>query len=309
MDKLEAQLNKLPSAKLSLAADTKIKSRLFKAMAAQNFNRLGSLSWLALKPVGRTVAIASLAVLLLVGTSIYAYASGGVTQGSALYPLKRAVEALEETVNLSPAAKVKTYSKFSERRLQEALILSQKNTPANEQEQEVINEHIKTSLDEAADNISSVVNQAKTGAERGETEAIKQLKEKNEDTTKYLRAIEDKAQSEHNEEVIKKVNEVRDNIRQYQSILEDKAWDEDKPKSDRPEVKEPSDSKPEVEGQKIRRDIKSDQPDGRRRQEDLKAPVQPSQATELTPPPVSTDGDRTNQTNDNREDKRRERDD
>ena len=59
----------------------------------------------------------------------FAYASEEVTQGNILYPLKRFMENVEIGFPKSAAAKIKTYEKLADRRLDEAKVLSKQNGP------------------------------------------------------------------------------------------------------------------------------------------------------------------------------------
>lgn len=64
-----------------------------------------------------------------VATSVYAYSSPSVTEGTMLYPLKKAVETLEETTKTTPEAKAKFYLKQVARREAEKEVIA-KTVPA-----------------------------------------------------------------------------------------------------------------------------------------------------------------------------------
>lgn len=69
----------------------------------------------------KLIAIPALALVLLVttGTGVYAYASPGVGDGHALYPMKRGIEGIEKKFAASPEARVQFHMKMMDRRLDE----------------------------------------------------------------------------------------------------------------------------------------------------------------------------------------------
>lgn len=64
-------------------------------------------------------AASALAVIVLLGTSTYAYASSAVTEGDALYPLKTKIENVEGSFKTSPEAQARFHAKLLRRRMQE----------------------------------------------------------------------------------------------------------------------------------------------------------------------------------------------
>ncbi len=72
---------------------------------------------------------AAVAIVLILGgsTTTYAYASESVLPNSPLYPLREAVEIVEEKVAISPASKAAVQRKLVERRLGEIRKMSKKN--------------------------------------------------------------------------------------------------------------------------------------------------------------------------------------
>lgn len=120
---IEKKLSGLPRAKLSKKADRKIRFRLYLLMLKNklfNFPALNKAGfWL--KPA---TSLALLILFLFLGSGAYAYSSDKVTRGHFFYPFKRGLERVELDFSLSQLAKVRTYSKFAQRRVAEAKVLS-----------------------------------------------------------------------------------------------------------------------------------------------------------------------------------------
>ncbi len=65
-------------------------------------------------------------LVLFSSTTLYAYNSDEVTNGSILYPLKRSTENVEELFATTPEAKTEHYSKMAKRRMRELAVLQVK---------------------------------------------------------------------------------------------------------------------------------------------------------------------------------------
>ena len=96
-------------------------SVIFKASLQKDLNKVwdatyGKNSWFHSGIIYRAGAMA-VAILVLVGSGgAYAYTSSDITEGSPLYPVKKAIEKVEEIAKISPEAKAKFYLKKIERR-------------------------------------------------------------------------------------------------------------------------------------------------------------------------------------------------
>lgn len=73
------------------------------------------------------VALAVVTFFVSSGVGVYAYNSSGVTEGTALYPIKKAIEKVEEKTKKTPEAKARFYLKQIDRREAEKRILEKKN--------------------------------------------------------------------------------------------------------------------------------------------------------------------------------------
>lgn len=69
----------------------------------------------------------AITLLLTSGGGVYAYNNPEVTEGSPLYPIKKAIETVEEVTKKTPEAKAKFYLKKIERREAEQQVLERKN--------------------------------------------------------------------------------------------------------------------------------------------------------------------------------------
>lgn len=99
-------------------------SKVFKRMLRRNLNQAwnaqyGRATWLQIGLLHKGAALAVVATLLIGSTGAYAYVSPEVTEGTALYPLKQAVETVEEAIKITPEAKAKFYLKQIKRRERE----------------------------------------------------------------------------------------------------------------------------------------------------------------------------------------------
>jgi hypothetical protein len=282
MDNLEKQLANLPQAKLSYWADRKIKCKLYAFIIGKNCRQFLGHFVLANVVLRRTLAIAMIVIMIVGGTSFYAYANDSLTEGDVLYPLKRAVETVEKQVAFSQPAKIKTHEKLAERRLHEAALLSQADATAEPgRDSEQMHERIKKSLDEAVAETGSAVEQAKaTGDDKTGPEAAERARDKEPKQSERLEAIAKNADLRHDEDLIKKVRETKEAMRQYRRELgkDEDREDKTKPKEeDKPsdQTKESAgDDVPEVRGSKIKtpvEDRRQEERDQRRQEEEAES--------------------------------------
>lgn len=109
-------LPKFPAKKLSRSADIRLRYKLHALALEQKLTNLSALSML---PKAAAMGIVFL-VLVASGSGIYAYSSTSVTAGTTLYPIKIALEKIEEQINTSENHTGEVHMKFVERRLDEA---------------------------------------------------------------------------------------------------------------------------------------------------------------------------------------------
>jgi len=74
-----------------------------------------------------SASLAALVLSLGLGTSAYAYSSDDITPDHPLYPIRTAVETVEETVAVTPALKQAVQTKMVQRRLREVQVLEAKH--------------------------------------------------------------------------------------------------------------------------------------------------------------------------------------
>jgi hypothetical protein len=120
---LTEALTKLPTVRMSSACDQHIRRELAQSVPALTTN-----FWL-LTPFAMKKFIAPVAILAVVvaGVGGYAYQSDAVTRGTALYPVKRAIESVALAPSGSPLEQVATYLTLADRRLAEAKVLVGRN--------------------------------------------------------------------------------------------------------------------------------------------------------------------------------------
>ena len=86
----------------------------------------GKAPWYQLGIMRVTAGFAAVILLLTGGGGVYAYNNPEVTEGTALYPIKQAIETVEEVAKITPEAKAKFYIKKIERREAEQKVLEKK---------------------------------------------------------------------------------------------------------------------------------------------------------------------------------------
>ena len=97
------------------------------------------------------VGVTSVALVFGMGTGVYAYSSPDVNEGTALYPVKRGMEAVEGTFAITSDARAAFHARMMGRRMEEA---------------ERIIDHedrVATTLQRAADELDMSVNELKAG--------------------------------------------------------------------------------------------------------------------------------------------------
>jgi hypothetical protein len=215
MDMLEKILNSLPKNKLSRYADFKIRFQLYRLMFFAYLKKLFTFNHqLSLFNKG---LVAALVVIVIFGaTSIFAYASDSVVPGNIIYPLKKAVEKLEQNIAPSKAAKIAVYEKQSVRRLEEAVNLSQKDsttTPASKNVKDSVSSHIEKNISEVVSNHQAVLESInKLDDYQKASAAASQAKNADKAKTDYLDKIAEYAESNHDDQMLEAVNQAQDII-------------------------------------------------------------------------------------------------
>ncbi|MFA5126814.1 MAG: DUF5667 domain-containing protein [Patescibacteria group bacterium] len=222
MDNLEKNLLNLPKPNLGRNTDLKIRSKIRWFVFFKNLRVALDLP-IPKTPILRPIFLSLLIVAVIFGsTAAYAYANDSVTIGSALYPLKKAVENVQQNLSLTKNSKVDTLNNFSERRLKEAVNLVEENQQNDRIDQQAVaSNNIQATIDEAVNNIDSAV---KTSQEIVDVKAAQRakdkIKKKNEAIVQYLDNIEKIADINQNKEVINKVNEAKRAIDKYNAVLD-----------------------------------------------------------------------------------------
>lgn len=214
MDILNKIPTSLPKNKLRRQADIKIRLKLYKIIFLSYIKNLLTFSAWEITPLNKILTISFAAIALFCTTSFYAYASGNIIPGNQLYPLKIAIEKIEEKINFSDSAKIATYEKFSARRLQEAVNLSSKN---EKNKNKVTSENIKKNILAEIDNHEAVaesINKLNNSAETDKV--INRAKENDQAEVDYLDKIAEYAQSNNDEDILRAVKEAKEVIRQQE---------------------------------------------------------------------------------------------
>lgn len=216
MENLEKLLSRLPQNKLSRQADLKIKFKLYKIIILNNLAKIFDFSNLRVPSFNQAWAMAAVILLICGTTSVYAYASNDILPGSQLYPVKIALEKIEQKITTNNTAKIANLEKFSERRLNEAVGLSQKKQESDKESQE-INEDIKRNIATELSNHELVVNHINNLKDDNEAETLINRTKKNDQAEiNYLDRIGEYAKINQDQEILQKVNEAREKIKKQE---------------------------------------------------------------------------------------------
>ena len=203
MESLEKQLNSLPKAKLGLKADLRIRFALYRELLKRGLPVFGR--GFLLKPAAALAILALLVACIVPG---YAYASGNVTRGSFLYPVKLAVEQVELKLAINENFKAETLAKFSLRRLSEAKVLAEKDG-GSEQE-----DNLKKTIDEAValhrEAGTAYDNAGHSAAESGPDGKVGRLEEKSESA---LKTVAQTVGLDADDELIDKISLAMEDVR------------------------------------------------------------------------------------------------
>lgn len=194
----------------------------FKASLRKDLNmawdaRYGKTSWYQVGMTHLVSGFTVIALLLTGGGGVYAYSNPEVTEGTTLYPLKQAIETVEEVTKITPEARAKFYIKKIERREAERKVLKKKELlPEVEREVEKVEPEIKQDIKvEAREEVEvraveKKLQRTEKSIERAEEqlEKTRQIMEKTESKNVKLRE-ELKKRSEERAEKIKKQLEIR----------------------------------------------------------------------------------------------------
>ncbi|MFA6417236.1 MAG: DUF5667 domain-containing protein [Patescibacteria group bacterium] len=241
MDNLEKILNNLPKNKLSRRADLKIKFQLYRLLVSAYLKRLFIFNH-ELSFFNKGLVAAMVLVLIFSATSIFAYASDSVVPGNIIYPLKKAVEKLEQNIAPSKTAKIAAYEKQSVRRLEEAVNLSQKNsstTPAAKNVKTNVSDNIEKNISEVVDNQQAVLESInKLGDYQKASAAAFQAKEADKAKSEYLDKIAEYAELSDDNQMLELVNQAQNIINnqkykyQGEELNDDEKEDEQEDKGD-----------------------------------------------------------------------------
>ncbi len=237
MDNLEKILNNLPKNKLSRRADLKIRFQLYRLMVFAYLKRLFVFNH-ELSFLNKGLVAAMVLVLIFSATSIFAYASDSVVPGNIIYPLKKAVEKIEQNIAPNKTAKIAAYEKQSVRRLEEAVNLSQKNsstTPATKNVKTSVSNNIEKNISEVVNNQQAVLESInKLGDYQKASAAALQAKEADKAKSEYLDKIAEYAELSEDNQILELVNQAQNiiNNQKYKYQGEDLDDEEEKDESD-----------------------------------------------------------------------------
>lgn len=221
MDNLEKNLSNLPKPKLRRMADFKIKFRIYSFMFGKSIKNLAVL-FLHPHSLALRVSYMILAIVVFLGAGgVYAANNENIIPGHSLYPLKKTVETVEQTLSFTKESQVNTLNKISERRLKEAINLATDNKKIESDEQEN-KESIGRNLDELVENLNEVINITTKINNQKQAQKIKDdVRQKNEEVIKYLDSLEDISKDKEDSETSDRINRAKKTIKNYQKILDD----------------------------------------------------------------------------------------
>lgn len=216
MENLEKLLSELPKNKLSRQADLKIKYRLYRIIILNNLASIFDFSNLRALSMNKAWVIAAVILLICGTTSVYAYASNDILPGNQLYPVKIALEKIEQKITTNNTSKIANLEKFSERRLNEAVGLSQKKQESDKAGQK-INEDIKKNIAAELVNHDIVVKHINDLQDDQEAKNMIDRTRKNDEAKiSYLDKIGEYARTNNDQEILQKVNEAREKIKKQE---------------------------------------------------------------------------------------------
>lgn len=222
MDNLEKNLSNLPKPGLSRSADLKIRWRIHMFIFGKNLSKIMSLLQFR-QQIFTKVALTILVMVFILGmTSAYAYANDDITLGNTLYPLKKAVENVQQNLSLSKDSRVDALNSFSEKRMKEALnLVEDKGQKEKKTDPELVNNNIKETIDEAVKNIDSAVKTSQQIKDIEKAQTVKdKIKKQNDSLMQYLEVLGDKAKTGQDKEVLDKVEETKEIINKYNEKLD-----------------------------------------------------------------------------------------
>lgn len=205
MDKLDKILSSMPKAKFSRQVDIKVKFKLYRLIFLEKLKSFNALPAYKMALAYKGLAFILAVTAIFSATSIYAYASNDIIPGTPLYPLKIAIEKIEQKIAITSTAKIDNYEKISNRRLQEAVNLSQ-------QENKIVSEKINKNIDTNIANNQKIKNSINKLSDSEAVAAILQAKKRDQKELESLNKIADFAKNRNDEAVLQKVNEAREII-------------------------------------------------------------------------------------------------
>ncbi len=143
--KIKYNLSKL---KGSAKPDAVFKKQLHTDLMSAWNGSFGKTPWYHGVLAHRIAASALLIIILATSSGAYAYASPEVTEGSVLFPVKEAMERVEEVTKFTPESKAAFYLKQIERREKERLVLQTKKPAALKEKYETVQIATTTDADE-----------------------------------------------------------------------------------------------------------------------------------------------------------------
>jgi len=219
MDNLEQKISNWPKYKLSFKANFKIKTKLYFILLKRGLSLwLQNFSWPYLN-IKQFSAVALLVVFIFSSTSFYAYGSEQVVPGTTLYPLKRTLEDLNKKLVVATPDKVDNYNKISTRRLQEALVLSEKGQTFTDENDVRNNNRLEKNIEEALNNFKESINEAKNLENDDLQNLAGKIDDEAEEHIRELKKIEQKVDGNEHPELYNKILSAQELIKKYKESL------------------------------------------------------------------------------------------
>lgn len=208
MDYLDKKLNKLPKAKMSFLKKARLKYQLYILVLKDTFDSslVGALQY-------RLVAI-GLLIAVIFGLPLYSYASPGVNRNNILYPIKEGLEKIELAAAITEEQKMEKLEKFSDRRLEEAELISTKIE--SKEDKEVLSSTIDKALE-----LKNIANEISTNIVIEKTEELADKQEKNSSKQiEKLNSIASNVGINEEEDLVEKIAEAMETVSRKSLIPE-----------------------------------------------------------------------------------------
>ena len=189
-------------------------SRDFKVKLQRDLNSAwnvlyGRPSWLQISLLHKGMAFAMIVLLLAGGTGAYAYVNPEVTEGTVLYPVKQAVEKVEEAPKITPQAKTKFYLKQIKRREAEKARLVRKSFRQSRPASGIIKK------DQTEQIVVATTTQFKQRVKEAKIKSVNYRLRKTEESIERAKGRLEKFQKQREEKIEKQIKKQRERKGRY----------------------------------------------------------------------------------------------